>query len=119
MGYTRQDGRFARGEDITPMPAGSKTVTTNGAPIEVGDATVFRGFLDVTARTGTSPTLDVTIETSHDGVNNWRLVGAFAQKTNVGSERKVFAGLDRFIRAVATLGGTSPNFTFGVTGELV
>lgn len=119
MGYTMQDGTFARGKDVE-LFSGSMTATADGAAVEVGGAGVFRGELDVTAASGTNPTLDVEIETSHDGVNNWRLVAAFAQKTGVANERKVFAGLDRFIRATATIGGSeTPKFTFSVKGELV
>jgi len=72
--------------------------------------------LDVTAASGTTPTLDVAVQTSHDGAT-WTTVASFARATGVGSERKRFSGLDRYVRAVATLGGTTPSFTFSVTGE--
>jgi hypothetical protein len=76
---------------------------------------VARVQLDVTAASGTSPTLDVVVEDTLDGVN-WNVVGTFAQKTAAGREvinlSTPFA--DR-LRVRWTVGGTSPSFTFSVT----
>jgi len=78
---------------------------------------VLRVQLDVTAVSGTSPTLDVVIEDTLDGVN-WNTVGTFAQKTAVGREviniTTPFA--DR-VRCRFTIGGTSPSFTFSVVAH--
>lgn len=79
-----------------------------------GPAKTIRAQLEVTAASGTSPTLDVVIEDSLDG-SNWNVVGAFAQKTTAGREviniTTPFA--DR-LRVRWTTGGTSPSFTFSV-----
>lgn len=73
-------------------------------------------LLEVTAVSGTDPTLDVVIETSPSG-SAWEQVGAFAQETATGHQRLVVAGLERYIRVSWTIGGTdSPSFTFAVSG---
>lgn len=113
MSYTMQSGRTANTVPVTIFGPASRPSTVNGAAVEVGDRGTARLLLDVTVGTGT---LDVAIQTSFDGVT-WRSVAAFAQATGVTSERKSFSGLDRFVRAVATI-GTGP-FTFSVTGEAV
>jgi hypothetical protein len=72
-----------------------------------------RVFLDVTAASGTTPTLAVTLhEVFADGVE--RQIAAFAQKTAVGQESIVVSEYARRIRARWTIGGTSPSFTFSV-----
>ena len=64
-------------------------------------------------------TLDVAVETSADNgaTDTWRSIGSFTQATSTTTQRKSFAGCDRFIRASPTIGGTTPSFTFSVTGE--
>ena len=79
-------------------------------------------MLNVTAASGTSPTLAVTVQTSHDnGVTDpWRPVGSFPTASAVGaSPWQVFAGLDRWLRASWVVSGTTPSVTFGVAGEAV
>lgn len=115
QGYTKADGRYANVHPITPAASAARTANGNGSSIELGDRAVARLKLDVTAASGTSPTLDVTVQTSRDGAT-WYTAGTFTQRTGVASEEKVFA-IDRFVRASWTVGGTSPSFTFSVAGE--
>lgn len=106
---------------IDLSPAAPVTTTANGTAVLLGDRGTVRLKLDVTAENdaATAETLDVSIQTSFDGTT-WRAVAAFAQITNVGNERKSFTGIDRYIRAVYTVGGTGgPSFTFTVKGEAV
>ena len=109
--------QFVEGESVS-LATGAKTATGNTGWL---DSTEFEAAvleLDVTAASGTTPTLDVTIETAEDAAGtNGRSLGAFAQKTAAGNERKSFDGFDRFYRAVWTVGGTTPSFTFTLTGE--
>lgn len=106
------------GEAIVLAPSASRTANGNGTGKRAAAHTQARLTLDVTARSGTTPTLDVAVQTSGDGTT-WSTVASFAQKTNVGAERKVFSGLDEFVRVTWTLAGTTPNFTFKVSGYLV
>ena len=118
MAYTTANGRHADTLPVTLHESAARTATGTGSALELGDRGVLRLLIDVTAASGTTPTLDVTVETSFDG-STWRSVAAFAQRTSVASERKSFAGCDRFVRVSYTIGGTTPSFTFSVSGEAV
>jgi hypothetical protein len=112
-------GQFADIDDVELAASAARTATGQGAAVALGDRGTLRLLLDVTAASGTGPTLDVTVETSFDGATGWRSLGTFAQKTAVASERKSFPGCDRYVRATWTVGGTTPSFTFSVAGEAV
>lgn len=115
--YTMGDGRSADLLDATVVPRGTVLTATTTFVKELGDRGTARLDLVTTAVSGTSPTLDVAISTSPDGVT-YTAVASFAQVTAAGSLHKVFSGLDRFVRAVCTLGGSAgPSVTFGLDGE--
>lgn len=115
--YQRQDGKFASVFNAPLLPSVARTATVVSDTLEMGDLDTLRLLLDVTAASGTLPTLDVIVETSHDGATNWQRLGTFAQKTAVSNERQVFPGADRFVRATATITGTLPSITFSLMGE--
>lgn len=118
MGYTMQNGRHANTEDVILAPSAARNAAFEGGALELGDRQTLRLLLNVTAASGTSPTLDVTVKTRRDASDAWRTVAAFAQATGVGSERKCFSGLDREVKVDAAIGGTNtPSFTWSVTGE--
>lgn len=117
MGYQMTNGRWADTDDLVVHASAARTATFQTTALEVGDKGVAALDLAVTAASGTTPSMTVTIETSKDGSTNWQTVAAFAAKTAVASERKVFSGLDRFIRANCAISGTTPSFTFSITGE--
>jgi hypothetical protein len=80
-------------------------------------ALLSRVLLTVTAHSGTTHTLLVTIETSPDGTTGWRSVGSFTLATDETYERLSFAPLERYVRASWTLGGTgTPKMTFSLSG---
>lgn len=118
MGYTMANGRWANTEAVTLAASAARTETYTGPWIELGDRNTLRLLLDVTAsdRADNNETLDVKVQTSCDK-SEIRDVAAFAQKTVVASERKCFSELDRFVRIVGTIAGTTPSFTFSVAGE--
>lgn len=118
MGYNKQNGGWADTEELTPAASSARIASDSGAGIEMGDRGTVRLLLDVTAASGTLPTLGVAIQTSHDG-STWRELGAFTGLTTTGSQRISLGGLDRYVRAVWTIGGTNPSFTFSVSGEAV
>lgn len=97
------------------LESATLTATREGETVDLMRAGLAL-TLAVTAASGTNPTLDVALQTSHDGAT-WTTVASFARATGATSERKRFAGLDRYVRVVSTLGGTAPSFTFSVTGE--
>ncbi len=117
-GYHTSDGVFVDSRDVTLHPSAARTATGNGSVVEeTGERRTLSLSLVVTAASGTSPTLDVTVQTSADG-STWYSAGSFAQLTATGSERKTFA-LDRYVRLRWVIGGTTPSFTFSASGELV
>jgi hypothetical protein len=114
VSYTLSNGKFVDAFDVTLAPLASVAAGTTASPsVETGRRTTARLTLTATSGTGT---LDVTVQTSRDGVT-WRTAGTFAQLTGAGSEPKCFAGLDRYVRLSSAV-GTGP-FVFSVAGELV
>lgn len=97
-------------------PIANLTASANGAAIRVGKNVE----IDVVARVGgavggTSPTLDVTIECSADGSTGWVQVGSLPQLDDSvtpepHSKRGMARTTEEYVRAVLTVGGTSPDF---------
>ncbi|TFD74724.1 hypothetical protein [Cryobacterium fucosi] len=78
-------------------------------------AKTIRAQLNVTAASGTVPTLDVTIQDSIDGGATWNTVGTFTQKTAASREViNVTIPFSNTLRAAWTIAGTTPSFTFAI-----
>jgi len=93
-------------------PGGALGTTTTGNAIDVSDATVLDIYMSATAVSGTSPTLDAVIWSSADGTV-WISHTAFTQVTAATTELKSLTNFGRFIRCVATIGGSAtPTVTF-------
>lgn len=107
----------AGGLQETLVDSAARTASgDSGAITGWGAATRIRLQLNVTAASGTTPTLDVVVEDSVDGTN-WNTIGTFAQKTAAG--REVINITNLFfptVRVRWTVGGTTPSFTFAVDG---
>lgn len=94
----------------------SRTATANGTGVDLQSYTHTQGHeyaanLQVGAVTGTTPTLDVKVQESDDNSSFSDISGAtFAQKTAAGEETIYFRSVKRYVRLVATIGGTSPVF---------
>lgn len=74
----------------------------------------LRVQLAVTAASGTTPNLVVTIEDTLDGTN-WNTVGTFAAKTAAGTEViNITSPFGRRLRVKHVITGTTPSFTFSV-----
>jgi hypothetical protein len=82
-------------------------------------------FLNATAKTGTSPTLDVKIQGSWDGTTycdfptaaaaSSPCAFAFAQLTTTGTSMLRISNFGKFIRLAYQVGGTgTPTYTFEV-----
>lgn len=121
MSYQKSDGTYVYTQALPGLGSVARTVSAAGPAVEVGDKIEIRDLkLTVTAVSGTSPTLDVTVQTSPDA-STWTPVGTFTQKTTAGTQTKNFIGLDRYVQVAWVIGGTgSPSVTFDVSGgELV
>lgn len=88
----------------------------SGAVAGFGDKVSLRAQLNITAASGTAPTIDVVLEDTIDGTN-WNVVGTFAQKTAAGREViNITLPFSDRLRARWTVAGTTPSFTFTVLG---
>lgn len=97
------------------VASAARTASGNTAALPGwGHAKTLRIQSDVTAASGTTPTLDVVIEDTLDGTN-WNTIATFAQKTAAGREVvNVTIPFSETIRARWTIGGTTPSFTFSI-----
>jgi len=121
MGYTKKSGRYADTTDANLNPLSGATVTVDGYSqvLEMGDRATARLNLKTTAVTGSGAVLDVTVQTSKDGVT-WYTSGTFTQVANTvdttWDQRKIFT-IDRFVRALFDVTGTTPVITVTLLGE--
>lgn len=98
----------------TIVPSAARTTTSTGTAVKNWARDNHVAKLNVTAASGTSPQLTVTIQDSPDGTT-WTTRDTFGVKTGVSNEvRPVPKGLDTFQRAAWTIAGTTPSFTFDV-----
>lgn len=111
-------GRWLDIEPITLAASAARTASGQGVAMLAGDRASASMLLSVTAASGTSPTLNTSVETRHDAADAWRSVGSFAQATGISAQRESFPGLDREVRVAWTIAGTTPSFTFTVVGEV-
>lgn len=102
------------------LASASRTANGTSADITIPIGSKLAVFLDVTAATGTNPTLDVVVQTKDPVSGKYFSIGTFTQKTGVGSEAIFIGGgadtefATKTIRVEYTLGGTDPDFTFSV-----
>jgi len=97
------------------------TTTTNGTGLDLND---YEGqvafYLESSAGTGTSPTLDVKIQDSDDNTTFADVSSAaFTQVTGAASVQKLVLNsnnVKRYVRCVSTLTGTTPSFITSVYG---
>lgn len=114
-----RQGQFYEADDVTLLASGTRTTSTTSDAYEVGDRGTLRLTLAITAASGTAPRLHVQIETCETSSGTWRVVDAFPLQSGTGTLTRSMSGLDRYVRAVCTLSGSSPSFTFSLTGEAV
>lgn len=98
------------------LPTAARTATANGAGVDCSGLTGAAAVIyDSSAGTGTAPTQDVKLQSSPDNATWTDVPGAaFAQVTGAASQQKLSINLSevgRYIRAVVTIGGTTPSFT--------
>ena len=101
---------------ITDQSAVTMTATTTGTGWLVEKYTECSVFVDVTAASGTTPTLDVAIQT---GPDNSIFVAhtSFTQITGVTTAAKNVTTVAQYLRLKYTIAGSSPSFT--LTSKIV
>lgn len=95
--------------DVTSAALTTSTTTTGFSPT---NGTSYEINIPVTAVSGTTPTLDVSIEESDDNGTNWFKVYDFPRITATGMYRSPKLPMTgNRVRYVQTVGGTTPSFT--------
>lgn len=111
-------------ENLNPAPGPaipSNTITASGNSGNINarnNAQNLRVQLNVTAVSGTTPSLTVTLQDSVDGGANWNnLSPAFTPVTAVGRQViNIPAPYGYLLRANYAVSGTTPSFTFQIDG---
>lgn len=101
---------------ITLAASAARTSSGAGASVDLGSASTVDLAIQVTAVSGTTPTLDLALQTSDDGAA-WQPLESTARIVAPGRRKVRAAGSLRYVRVSWTIGGTSPSFTFSVTGS--
>jgi len=97
---------------VADVASAALTTTTTTAAFTPTFGTSYEVNIPVTAVTGTTPTLDVSIEESDDAGTNWFKVYDFPRITAIGIYRSPKLPLTgNRVRYVQTVGGTTPSFT--------
>lgn len=119
-------GRWLRRSAVTLKASAAETASTTGSAVELGDNASMHVTVDVTAVSGTTPTMTVDIEGSDDNTN-WAVIGTFGangyRAGSVGTAPSNLTGAAtvrgvlpaaRYVRHKSTIGGTTPSFTYSV-----
>ncbi len=121
--------RQIRRADITLKASSAETASTTGAGVEAGEGANANVTVDVTAVSGTTPTMTVVVEGSNDGATWYELgtIGANGAKvgqigtapSNLTTTVTVRASLPgaRHLRSRSVIAGATPSFTYSVTVE--
>lgn len=118
MAFVRDSGVSLSNTTGDAVAKAARTVTGASSWIDIGDGAELIAQLDSAAGTGTSPTLDVKLQTSYDGTDANAVdvpTGSFTQVAAAASAQiKAVAVFHRFVKVAWTIGGTTPSFNFGV-----
>lgn len=122
-GFTTSQDEYVAGKDVTLKASSAVTATGTTTGMDVGGLPTLRAQVRVTNVTGgTSPTVTVTVQTSHDNgvADAWRTAGAaFAALDAVGNSPYQCFVVDRYVRVSYAITGTPTGITFSVEGEAV
>jgi hypothetical protein len=92
----------------------AKTATFQTPAFDEGNMDTVNVLINVTAVSGTSPSMTVNVEWSHDGLTWFKgdPADAFTAITATGAVCKQFATKGLYARLNCTISGTTPSFTF-------
>lgn len=122
-GFTTSQDEYVAGRDVTLKASSAVTATGTTTGMDVGGLPTLRAQVRVTNITGgTSPTLTVTVQTSHDNgsTDAWRTAGAaFSSINSVSNSPYQCFVVDRYVRVSYAVTGSPTGITFSVEGEAV
>jgi hypothetical protein len=105
-------------ESVALLPSAARTASGNTADIDVGRFICGEICLDVTAVSGTTPTLDVYIEGKDQLSGKYKALFSQTGINAVGTYWFTITTLAfKYLRVRWVIGGTSPSFTFSVGME--
>lgn len=102
----------------------ARTSTANGTGVDLQGAADVLVVLNNGTTSGTSPTLDVKIQDSADNSTFADVTGLTFTQVTAALTNPVTLQVDpravrRYIRAVATIGGTTPSFACSVSVHII
>lgn len=100
----------------TVLASAARTETGQSTQFDVGEGDTIALLVDVTAVSGTSPSLTVNVEWTDDG-STWFVsdpADAFTAITAADKKAKVFTVKGTAARLNYTISGTTPSLTFSV-----
>lgn len=99
---------------INKSTGAAVTATQTSSKVNAGGYGVaVKAFLNITTVTGTSPTLVVKFQDSADGTNYVDVPsGAFTSQNATGINSLVLTNVGPYLRAVQTVGGTTPSYNY-------
>ena len=107
---------FTRREVVVKASAATTTTGQTGA-FGTGAQNTLDVFVDITAVSGTTPSMTVNVEWSNDG-STWfaaDTADAFTAATATQKRVKEFAVKGQYARLNYTISGTTPSFTWAAT----
>lgn len=112
--------RGLRGGKVVLADHTTSTANSGSPAVDYASGTTDGGWaaIQLSAISGTAtPTLNAKLQHSTDGSTGWADIpdGGFTARTTVGGEFIEFTGtVNRYLRVLTTVSGTSPSFTFNV-----
>jgi len=104
---------------LTLLASAAYTANGNGSDIDITNYDKAQVCVNVTAVSGTSPTLTVYIDGKDTITGAYIPLGNTSSITATGVYSILLTGLAcKYIRARYVIGGTTPSFTFSVTAEV-
>lgn len=96
--------------------SGALTTTTTGSEVDLGTRVLqpLRFRLNVSSITGATGTLSVKLQHSATTSGTYTDLGTFDSFTTSKGEDWIVARPKQFVKYVATLSGTTPNFTCAI-----
>lgn len=104
------------GDLALPMAARGAGTYTSGPVAPAGVAADVQVLVHVTAASGTTPTLNASLEESDDG-SSWSAItgSAIPQLTAAGNVSANARVSKNYVRVTSTVAGTTPSFTYRAT----
>lgn len=117
MAFVKDQNKSVRHVTGDVVAKAAQTVSGNSGWIDVGYVKELVAQLHSDAGTGTTPTLDVKLQTSFDGTDANAVdipSGSFTQVVAASNQLKSVSLFHNYIKVVWTIAGTTPSFNFGV-----